>query len=85
MRYIYFYLFIYIFHCKKVFFSKKNFQYKTNVYFVYFVYKNNVYFVKNIFSKKHTCKNLIQRKETEGYFSDPIITKKDLFSNVQNR
>ena len=47
---LFFYIFIYIFLCKKnVFFSKKFFQYKT-----FFPYKdifsaNNVYFVKNIY------------------------------------
>ena len=48
-----FYIFIYIFLCKKVFFSKKTFQYET-----FYPYKNlfstyNGYFVKNtnIFSK----------------------------------
>ena len=56
-----FYIFIYIFLCKKVFFSKKFFQYKT-----FFLYKNlfcanNVYFVKNpnIVSKKNFFFNLV--------------------------
>ena len=55
MRYILFYIFIYIFLCKKSSFSIKVFQYKT-----FFAYKNifsanNSYFVKNryIFSKKY--------------------------------
>ena len=55
MRYILFYIFIYIFLCKKSFFSIKVFQYKT-----FFAYKNifsanNSYFIKNryIFSKKY--------------------------------
>ena len=49
-----FYIFIYIFLCKKVFFSKIFIQYKTFSHIKTFFSANNVYFVKNanIFSKK---------------------------------
>ena len=75
-----FYIFIYIFLCKKKF-SVKNFNVKLFFHIKTFFSENNVYFVKNIFSQKK--KNLLVLQQTNSHGSTKRIFQRSFSALVK--